>query len=232
MSEIKYSILMPFYKRFEQFEKTLSSFVFWYEKRKDIEVIIVFDSKVTRKEANQVECLIMDTSEIQVSTVYRKSLGCNPCVSFNIGAGIAKGDFFVITNPECYHVTDVLSGLDEEFEKDENVYVVCACKSLKKDYTMNMWYQHSVLRNKEYHFCTALHKDNYWGIGGFDERFANGISYDDDAFRDAIKKAGISFVHRDDLVVYHLFHEKIRPLKYRQLLRTNEALYQKYYKES
>jgi hypothetical protein len=231
MSKIKYSILMPYFDRYNQLKETLGSLWFHYQERDDFEVLLILDNKVPETEVLKIEKLVNSFS-LNIRILFRLVSGFNPCVSFNLGAQEAEGEFLVITNPECCHVENVLNGLDNEFEKDPNVYVVCACKSLKQDYTMNMWYQHSVLRNKEYHFCTALHKDNYWGIGGFDERFANGISYDDDAFRDAIKKAGISFVHRDDLVVYHLFHEKIRPLKYRQLLRTNEALYQKHYKES
>jgi hypothetical protein len=231
-NKIKYSLLMPFYKRYSQFEKTLSSLVFWYEERKDIEVIIVFDSKVTRQEARQVELLIMKTPEINVNTIYRKSFGCNPCVSFNIGAQTANGEFLVITNPECYHIDNILGGFDEEFAKNKDVYVVCACKALTKEYTMKTWYQHSVFKNKEYHFCSALHKDNYWKIGGFDERFANGISYDDDAFREAIKKAKIPFVHRDDLVVNHLYHRKLRPPNAKSMLKLNEEIYKTYYLES
>ncbi len=226
---IKYSILMPYYNRLEQFEKTLSSFVFQYSERKDIEIILVLDNKVTKNEAYKLFALIKKNPELNINVFGRATNSWNPCESFNIAASFAKGDYFVLTNPECYHITDVLSGADIEFERDKGVYVVCACKALKKDFTMHRWNQHSVLRNTGYHFCSVLHKDTYWSVNGFDERFSNGFAYDDDAFRDSLKNKGIQFVYRDDLVVYHLFHEKIRPKRYKEMLHLNKKIYQDNY---
>lgn len=229
--QIKYSILMPYYNRFNQFTETLDSLWFHYQKRDDFEVILILDNKVTEKETLLLEKLAND-SKLNVKIITRAEHSYNPCTSFNLGAFHAGGNFLVITNPECCHVENILNGLDNEFQKDSNVYVVCACLAWKKDGTPLNWYQHSKYRNKEYHFCSALHKDTYWSINGFDERFANGISYDDDAFRDSLKKKGVKFVHRDDLLVYHLFHEKIRPPKFRHLLQKNERIYNQFYKES
>jgi glycosyltransferase involved in cell wall biosynthesis len=231
MSKIKYSILMPYFDRYNQLKETLGSLWFHYQERDDFEVLLILDNKVPETEVLKIEKLVNSFS-LNIRILFRLVSGFNPCVSFNLGAQEAEGEFLVITNPECCHVENVLNGLDNEFEKDPNVYVVCGCLAWKKDGTPLRWYQHSKYRNAEYHFCSALHKDTYWRIGGFDEKFAHGISYDDDAFRDSLKQKGVTFIHRDDLLVYHLYHEKLRPPKFRYLLQKNERIYNQFYKGS
>jgi len=45
--------------------------------------------------------------------------------------------------------------------------------------------------------------------GGFDDRYADGIAYDDNAFRDRVARAGIPFAVRDDILVLHQWHDKL-----------------------
>ena len=44
------------------------------------------------------------------------------------------------------------------------------------------WYQHSILNNRCLNFCTAITKKDLLELGGFDERFSNGLAYGDNEF--------------------------------------------------
>ncbi len=45
-------------------------------------------------------------------------------------------------------------------------------------------------------------------LGGFDEEYRKGISYDDNDFLCKILKARLPISERDDLIVFHQVHEK------------------------
>ncbi|HDS00523.1 MAG TPA: hypothetical protein ENO07_00760, partial [candidate division Zixibacteria bacterium] len=164
----------------------------------------------------------------------------NPSRLFNAGAARARGKYLVITNPECFHKSDILGGMDKLLSRAD--YVVCACLSLADTAVrlktfddlkpqVHMWYQHTKHRDVRYHFCTALSRENYRKIGGFDERYAEGIGYDDNSFLDRVTKAGLKILVSDELLVYHQKHEKLTEViprnVYMQKLRRNRGLFEK-----
>lgn len=223
-TEIKYSFIMPYHNRAAQLEKTLESFVRWYGKREDYDVQIVITETDTIKQLFNV----IETYSRYMPIFFRVSEKCyyNPSIYFNAGVDSAVGKYLILTNPECKHEVDVLKGLDEEFKKNSDVYVVCGCRSEKADGSFRMWYQHSKYRNERFHFCTALSKKTYNSVGGFDERYAKGYCFDDNAFRDSLKNAGVQFILRDNLLVTHQHHEKVKPPNWRQLWNRNRQLYE------
>jgi len=236
---MKYSILLPYYQRVEQFTRTLASFAHHYHDRRDYEIILVIDSKNDDAVLDMLPGFndMVPLAYVQ-QTPPRESCH-SPVLSFNQAARLAHGTYLVISNPEGFHKSNILSGLDHEFEQHHDCYVVCACESGVKctmpdgfesfTYQHHMWYQHGVLNNRRLHFCTALPAATYHRIGGFDERFAEGIGYDDDDFRDRIEAAGVPFVLRDDLLTVHQDHSRahqvIPKAEYRRLLEHNKRLY-------
>ena len=230
---MKYSILLPYYDRLSQLETTLKSFVELYSDRKDFEIIIIEDRKQKPQMTVDLLGLLGDSDFIKLKWKYIKcsaDISFSPATAFNDGAKESNGEFLIITNPECKHDVDILSELDKEFESDTESYIICACKSINKNGTFHRWYQHTKHRNRMYHFCSAISKEIYFKIGGFDERFTKGISYDDNAFIDNIIKSDIKVKVRDDLIVSHLWHKKNRPYGYRSLLARNKKLYTQIYK--
>lgn len=181
-TKIKYSFLMPYIaSRFACLQKTLESFTQLYKNRSDYEV-----------------CIMM--------TEYR-----NPAVAFNRAARLAKGDFFILTNPECKHTVDVLSGFDKELEIDENAYIVGACQRVTfEEEKFIRWYQHSKHNNRLLHFCSCISKKNWLKINGFCEQYSysNGLCYEDNDILKRILKEKIKIVVRDDLLVNHLEHDR------------------------
>lgn len=225
---MKYSFLMPFINRVTQLYWTLERMKTLWGDRRDFEVVVVIDSKETEENRQKVIGFIQYFSPyVRLKIVVDGSVDCyNPSPLFNQGAKVASGEFLIVTNPECSPETDVLAGLDEEFEKDPNAYVICACRSLYPNGGFERWYEHSIYRPKGFHFCTALKASHYRGMGGFDEGYSKGWAYDDNDFRETVKAYGLTFVRRDDLIVAHQAHARSHPPSgYGAMLERNRKLY-------
>jgi len=85
------------------------------------------------------------------------------------------------------------------------------------------WYLHSQYRKTERNFFTALSKDLYYRLSGFDERFRNGTGYDDDEFKERVAEVVKEIIYFDDAVGIHLNHEIVNNMP----PTTNSALYRK-----
>ncbi len=230
MNPIKYSIIMPYYDRLHQLEKTLHSFEGWYAERDDFEIIIIEDDKQTSKMSSDLSALLVSFNHINITSIVSKAVGVtNPAIAFNEGVSVACGTYVMITNPECLHKANILKGLDVEFDENPDVYVVCGCMSTTSEGLFHKWFQHSEKRNRnnKYHWCSAVSMANYKECGGFNEAYAKGIAYDDNSFRDRIFKVTSSVSVRDDLLVVHQWHTKNRPSNYQELLNRNRLLYEK-----
>jgi len=229
---MKYSIIIPYACNRETLLYTLNSYVSHYSHRNDYEVVIVEEKKNIDNEvhhARLLQIIGLFKNRINIHYVrYTKKDLFNSSILFNLGAKSALGDILVLTNPECYHEVNILKGFDEEFAKDMNSYVVCSCLavSLENDkVNILKWYQHSKYINRMSHFCSAIAKERYFSIGGFDEEYAKGIAYDDDDFRDTILCSNFRVVLRDDLVVSHLEHS--REYQVIDLVKKNEMYYRR-----
>ena len=230
---ITYSVLMPYYSREQQLWNTLYSLAKHYEGRQDYEVIIMEDYKnfIDKRKTKALNQVLSEFQNLPIHSFVSSGVVYNPSFAYNHAAKIAKGEYLIITNPECLHDADILSGLDTQFVETPNVYVVCAAKATQQNGSFWRWHQHSIHNNKQFHFCSALSKKNYEVIGGFDERFGSGYCFDDDAFRARIIQAGIKVIERDDLQVTHQWHEKNRPPNWKALWEHNKKLFEENYAE-
>lgn len=68
------------------------------------------------------------------------------------------------------------------------------------------WYNHSTYRPAAYHFVAAITKSNMDKLNGFDERYANGIGFDDDEFLYRIKSLGLNVEIHDEPFALHQWH--------------------------
>ena len=177
----------------------------------------------------------------------------NPCIPFNIGIREAKGDIIVLQNPECLHVHDVLSyinenlnnsnylsistyGLDSETNKSipfhiknkslEDFIHKLPQRSIYGDVSLG-WYNHPVFRPGYYHFCAAITRNNMAKLNGFDERYGFGIGYDDDEFLKRIRILGLQPSIVTDVSVIHQQHDTVYWAKMNslQLAEVNKSLF-------
>lgn len=230
------SVVTAYYNRKKLFVRTLESMKLQYGIIK-FEVIAVDDGSDEFERIEDLQYIYPFLRVIRLEKENKWYL--NSCIPFNIGFSEVKGDKIIIQNPECFHLSPILEYVEKNLA--DNHYLSFACYSLDKkntdeehvffnqDYLKNLisknnrtctydgdlgWYNHSIHRPKAYHFCAALTTNDLFDLGGFDERYAKGIGYDDDEFIWRVKrKLKINFI--DDLIVLHQNHytSPIKPIQ-------------------
>jgi hypothetical protein len=148
---------------------------------------------------------------------------------------VAQGDIIVLQNPECFHVHDVLTYISENI--DDSKYISLSAYGLDPQSTALLprynnnddlleffktlpqvgypggdaygWYNHSKYRPVHFHFCSAMTRSNMKKLNGFDERYAYGISYDDDEIITRIRRLGLQLIIEDNISVIHQYHKTL-----------------------
>lgn len=237
---MKYSFLFPYYKR-PEIRITLLSFLHHYKDRSDYEVVIAEDKRShdSFEDHKRLKEIIDEFKDkISITLVLDETLSYNSARKYNLAFKHSVGSYIITSNPECAHETNILSGLDEQFDKNQNVYVVCSCKAVnmtspidvntfaETKYKMKQWYQHSGSNNRKFHFCSSMSRINYIKTG-FDERYCGGIAYEDNSFLKRIESRQIPIVVKDDLVSVHIEHPRsyTDPKTQAKLVKINEELY-------
>jgi len=221
------SIVMPYINRKVQLIRTLKSIQ--NSAVRDFEIIIVDDAS---NKAERIEDL-QDEFTLKILRVNKMDKWyTSPAMALNRGIANAHGDIIVLQNPECLHVHDVLSEIvknvnetnyvsistysinQEQTEKLDSVNIHEFFKLMSQQIVVDFvgWYNHSVYRPVHYNFCAALTMGNMEKLGGFDERYAMGIAYEDNEFIDRINKMGLKKIILDNVSVIHQWHEKVYDL--------------------
>lgn len=81
----------------------------------------------------------------------------------------------------------------------------------KKQERWGKWYQHPEIKPKSLNFLSAMFKQNLLEeFGGFDERYATGIGWDDCEFIERVKKSPIKIVpiHPEECLCVHQQHSQ------------------------
>jgi hypothetical protein len=197
-----------------------------------VEVIIIDDGSSVDQRADR----ILGQFNLRVDYTFcpRESrTWVNPCVPFNIGFKKAFGDVIIFQNPECFHVGDVIGYAARNLN---NNYFVFSCKNLTEldyremkkhvaspagfdqyietlKYMNHGWYCHPKSNPTGYHFLAAIERRNLEAMGGFDERYAQGYSFDDDEFLARIKRSpfALNIIPPDQCFGVHQWHECTHP---------------------
>ena len=154
-----------------------------------------------------------------------------PVVPFNIGIAYAltlKPDIIMMQNAECYHVGDVLMYANDHVT--DNRWVSFACWNLEKEFTgtdydifdviekrrvsPNLcagtgWYNHPI-NPRLFHFCNAMSANTMKALNGMDERFKDGVGYDDDDLVRRLLKLIPHYILTDETkpFVVHQWHDR------------------------
>ncbi len=226
------SIVTSYYNRKKLFENTLMTID--NSKVKDFEFIVVDDGS---DDPQRIEDLQKKYPFLRIIRLEKKDKWyVNPCIPFNIGIREAKGDIIILQNPECLHANDVLSYINDNIN-NSNYLTISAygldssinegilnyahktnslsglIKSLpQRSIYGNVslgWYNHLKHRPGYYHFCSAITRENMGKLNGFDERFFNGIGYDDDEFLARVRFLGLQPTIVEDVSVIHQYHKSV-----------------------
>lgn len=242
------SIVITYYDRIEQLRNTLRSF--YIHKYLNFEVIIVDDG--SQKEPVSEKTFLNFDFQITVINMPLVKKYTNPCVPFNIGFKKAKGEIVVIQNAECLHMANILNHVRNNLT--DNNYLAYSCYSLGRDKSLELnkntswnlgyieglvtnnttalregddaWYNHSMHKPCGYHFTSAITRKNLNKLSGFDERYADGIGYDDHEILTRIRKMGLTVDIIDEATVIHQWHyNSLKAPRFQTLCARNELLY-------
>lgn len=243
---------MTYYNRRFQLINTLKTISF--SSHKDFEVIVVDDGSDDDHDIRDLESTYSFLKVIRIDP--KEKTWVNPCVPFNIGFKNANGEIIIIQNAENMHASDILSHTSDFLNDDD--YFIYGCYSISKELTQsininninnyydiinhiypisnipatdeigNKWYQHSLIKNIKINFCNAIYNKNIKKFGGFDEKYAYGICYDDSEFRDRMCK-NLKSKSIDYCFVVHQHHDKskVHHDKYHELYNLNLEIYNK-----
>lgn len=203
-------IVMTYWNRWNQLLKTLRSFE--NSKSKDFDVVIVNNN------SNQEIVLPQLTFNVHIINL---PAGWHYLAAHNIGFCYAvklKPEIIIMQHSECYHVGDIISYAKKVTDE---TYISFACYSLgegeepetvvikNKCMTYNgesAWYNHPIYRPFYYQFCSAITTKNLIRLNGFDERFCNGVWFDDNFFLELIKNIGLKKELPEKPFVFHQWH--------------------------
>jgi glycosyltransferase involved in cell wall biosynthesis len=218
---IPVTIVMTYLNRKKQLLNTLKSI----EKYNyDVRIIIVDDAS-----SEEESIAYLSGGNMKVITLKDKTW-LNPCIAFNTGFAEAKDDIILIQNAENIHMGNILGSVVNNIQR--GIYLNYAAYSLNKEQTdricngeepenviyplyeykniawgENGWYNHSTHKPTMAHFCSAITRADLYDMGGFDERFYDGLGFDDNEFSTRIIKMGLLFRMIDDPFVAHQRHE-------------------------
>jgi len=216
----KIGIVMPYFNRQEQLNRTLKSIE--NSSYKNIEIILVDD-------ASDIPVVLPKSIfykyPIHLITTPKAWKFWTSCAVIPYNSGISKAldlgsDIIVLQNPENFHVGDVLSHVASN--TSEGVYSTYACFSLSKGQVDEKlaianqfgacssgdlgWYNHSIHRPCYMEFFAAITRKDMISLNGYDERFADGVACGDcDLFR-RVKNLGLRPEIIDNPFVIHQWH--------------------------
>lgn len=228
------SVVLTYYNRPDQLRFTLRSLrMFYGVNLPDIQVVIVDDGSSPQLRAQR----ILNEEKFQATLIeidQSEKNWVNPCVPYNRGFAASTGDIIFIQNSESLHMGPVIN--QARAMVDKGTYVVFPCYATtqqqlhqiiqcgKQDETnwfscirqiieptkQNMWYHHPQYAPTWYHFASAISRENFNRIGGFDERFSAGYCFEDNNFLFRIRRMGLTIpvVNPGQGYVVHLWHPK------------------------
>lgn len=251
---MKISLVTAYYNRKQLFFNTLKS-IEKSSLKTDLEIIVVDDaSRDDQRIEEFIDKFDLDIKLLRIEQ--KDKHWTNPCVPFNKGFKLVTGDAVIIQNPECVHMGDVLKAVSENIQENVYLNFGCYSVDEKltsnitfvsknefneakvKYYIEPMinrsitrdgetaWYNHSKYRPHQLHFCSAISKKDLFELGGFDERYANGIAYDDNEFLARIKRKKMNISMIDSPFVIHQFHGNTNYAVNRDLIMRNANIYQ------
>lgn len=214
------SIVMAYYNRKPQLLNTLASIRHFGH---EVEVVIVDDAS---NDGDDIYAL--ESGSIKVVRIVDKTW-INPCIAFNMGFVNATGDVIIIQNPECIHVGDIVGHVLDNIK--DGLYLNYSAYSINKSITEriiagedvvsainpienrivptnmeNGWYNHPVYRPYMLHFCSAITRKDLWELGGFDERYFDGLAFDDNDFLHRLNMKKMKITMIENPFVVHQWH--------------------------
>lgn len=225
----KLSILLPHKNRAILTLKTIQMYHYWLENQNELEYeIIVADDDSYDSECESLRAYA--GRRIVMHSVTRKHTGSQSVIAHNEMVDRCTGNILLISQAETYPANDIFAYFAKNISTRQ--YFVGACWALSPIATMKAlslpaekipelfntnlidkwpprygeWYQHSEHRNRQLHFATLMHIDDWYKVGGMPREYENSVGKEDVEFLRRVKEKGIQVVSQDNMLFYHQNH--------------------------
>lgn len=219
----KVSVVMAYINRKRQLQHTLDTIS--KSQYKNLEIIIVDDGSLQDQRVEDLVCQYdMEIIVIRIEPSEKRWI--NPCIPYNIGLSKSTGDIIILQNPEVCHVGDIIQYCKDNItdnkyltfsvinspsaEENEKIYKydgIIPHWDVQQVFTPHSWYNHPTCRNSQFHFLSCMTRNTLNIVGGFNEQFKNGLSYDDDEFITRLRRVVDCFTLPPDIGFgIHLWH--------------------------
>jgi len=225
--EFDVAICMPYFDRLDFLDNTMASFIHHgyfdagYEPK--IQLSIVDDgSPNTPIPALWGQSYGLHGNQFVLQRLPMKNIHLNPCVPLNRAVAQSDAPIILLQSPETYHETQILRKevVDNLKREDDIINVPTKTKNTEKW----PWYAHPVHRPVRYWFCQLMTRWMFDGVGGVDEKFRAGTSFDDDYLEMVLTHANANWMWAEEEVAVHVSPRK-RKRKNRKGLKSNEVLF-------
>ena len=221
------SIVIPYYNRRQLLINVLQS-IDHFKKDRAIETIIVDDGSDKEHQIKDIKELFpnLNINLIVLERTLKWRVGC---IAINEGLNAVKGNIVLLNSSECIHIGDIIGHVYENITSTNYISystyqsipelnsIFCdinwgkdsALKTLIRRMKpfKNDWQVHSKKPAVTYiPFCAALTRKNMEVLSGYDERFVEGVGYDDYDFTDRLKNMGLKLKVVDNPFVVHQWH--------------------------
>jgi len=222
----KIVVVMTYFNRLFQIERTLASILRSYFR--NFEIVVVDDYST-----ETVDFSIYGR-KIHTLRIGQEKNWCNPVIPYNLGIHKAltfNPDIIILQNAECYHYGDVLTYAAAYVRNDNYISFSAMCLDqnrtsigvtdqmikdiLPLEYAMPYnpvepelgWYNHPTYLPRAYDFCSAISIANLRKLNGYDERFASHIWYGDNDLILRIRRLGLNVEIPEFPFVVHQWHD-------------------------
>ena len=194
------SIVMPFYKRLDEFKRVFPSKVEYYE-RNGIEVVIVVDEPTeTEGILDYIRAYPFINWKVVVNP--EDHAWRNPAKAFNVGIRQATKQYVLIMDPELEFYTDVIYELREKLDAYPEHYAVgqVLFLDIREEITPETIARHA---HERIPYGSIMAKKEYFErVGGYSEHYTE-WGGEDDHLRRRLELAGIRRLFFPDALLVH-----------------------------
>ncbi len=222
---MKLSIIIPYYNKRQILFNTLKS-IEHFKGDYPIETIVVDDGS---SKEHKIDDYVATFSSINMQLIALSKPSAkwrSPAISYNMGFLYATGDVLLLNGADCMHMGNIIDYTFKNFK--EGMYLTFSSYrgtdklnqtlnnfnwnkldeltvSLDKS-SIDKWHVHSKFFVKLYPFVAAISKADIEKLSGYDERYANGVAYDDDDIVQRILNLKLNVQLVDDPFCMHQKH--------------------------
>lgn len=199
------TICMSYWERFDVATETVR---LWRALEGDsVEIIVVDDGSPTQP-FHSDDCLVI--------TIPTKQVPQTPTTPLNEAVKRASGSVVLLTGTDIRPRRKMVMEMKSVVCAKEKAYAQAAVLGpalLSKDarkYVTPRWHSHSTCHCEFFppgfnpNFCAAMRKQDFLGVGGFDDAFRDGQAFDDTDFAWRLMKRGFKPIQMDHLVCDHI----------------------------